>query len=101
MVVHPNNMILPYINSLTGLYIMERPSIHEQIVTNYKIYSENYWRGVRVRQLEYRRQQKLEAEQYKANLQKPKTAPLKLISSVEKNVVQNAIGPSTCCSSCL
>ena len=97
MVVHLNNMILPYVNSLTGLYIMERPSIHEQIVTNYKIYSENYWKGVRVRQLEYLRQQKLEAE--------PKPTPsLRLNSRVVKkkqNIVKTAIAPSTCCSSCL
>lgn len=67
---NPNKMMLPYINPLTGFYVSESPSIHEQIVTNYKIYSENYWRGVRTRQLEYCTKQKLAKEQFISNLQK-------------------------------
>lgn len=47
-------MVLPKINSLTGHYIPERPSIHEELLYRYSIYSAEYWRGVRERQQQYR-----------------------------------------------
>jgi hypothetical protein len=47
-------MVLPKINSLTGHYIPERPSIHEQLLYRYSVYSAEYWRGVKERQQQYR-----------------------------------------------
>ncbi|NDB83853.1 MAG: hypothetical protein EB127_14180 [Alphaproteobacteria bacterium] len=47
-------MILPKINSLTGHYIPEKPSIHDQMNYRYSLYSKAYWEGVRERQREYR-----------------------------------------------
>ncbi len=47
-------MILPKINSLTGHYVPERPSIHEEMLYRYSVYSAEYWRGVRERQQQYR-----------------------------------------------
>jgi len=47
-------MILPEINSLTGHYVPERPSIHEEMLYRYSVYSAEYWRGVRERQQKYR-----------------------------------------------
>ena len=48
------DMILPKINSLTGKYVPESPSIHEEILYRYSVYSAEYWRGVKERQYEYR-----------------------------------------------
>ena len=47
-------MVLPKINSLTGHYVPERPSIHEEMLYRYSVYSAEYWRGVRERQHQYR-----------------------------------------------
>jgi len=90
---------------------VSRSTIHEQIITNYKIYSENYWIGVRVRQLEYRRKQKLAAEQY---LAKPKlnvsfqptgsevqpTDPEVQPTSPEVNASVQSSSIPTCCPTC-
>jgi len=48
------DMVLPKINALTGHYVPERPSIHEELLYRYSVYSIEYWRGVRERQQEYR-----------------------------------------------
>lgn len=48
------DMILPKYNLLTGRYIPERPTIHEELLYRYSVYSAEYWRGVKGRQLEYR-----------------------------------------------
>lgn len=47
-------MILPKINSLTGRYIPDRPSIHDDMNYRYSLYSENYWAAVLKRQKEYK-----------------------------------------------
>ena len=47
-------MILPKFNTLTGKYVPERPSIHEELLYRYSLYSEQYWHGVRERQYLYR-----------------------------------------------
>jgi hypothetical protein len=46
-------MILPKINSLTGHYIPEKPSIHDQMNYRYSLYSKWYWEGVKERQRQY------------------------------------------------
>jgi hypothetical protein len=48
------DMILPKINSLTGRFVPERPTIHEELLYRYSVYSAEYWRGVKERQYEYR-----------------------------------------------
>jgi hypothetical protein len=48
------DMILPKINSLTGHYIPERPSIHDELLYRYSLYSTAYWNGVKERQQIYR-----------------------------------------------
>ncbi len=50
-------MILPKINSLTGHYIPEKPSIHDQMNYMYSLYSKWYWEGVKERQRQYRANQ--------------------------------------------
>jgi hypothetical protein len=47
-------MVLPKINSLTGHYAPQRPSIHEELLFRYSVYSAEYWRGVKERQRKYR-----------------------------------------------
>lgn len=47
-------MILPKVNLLTGKYVPERPSIHEELVYRYSVYSAEYWRGVKERHRQYR-----------------------------------------------
>jgi len=47
-------MVLPKVNSLTGNVIPERPSIHEEILYRYAVYSAEYWRKVKERQILYR-----------------------------------------------
>jgi hypothetical protein len=47
-------MILPKVNSLTGRYVPDRPSIHDEMNFRYSQYSKNYWTGVLKRQKEYR-----------------------------------------------
>lgn len=47
-------MVLPKVNSLTGNIIPERPTIHEEILYRYAVYSAEYWRGVKERQQKYR-----------------------------------------------
>ena len=46
-------LVLPYVNHRTGIYMPESPSVHEKMVASYKLYSYNYWKGVRVRQAKY------------------------------------------------
>jgi hypothetical protein len=48
------DMILPTINSVTGHYVPERPTIEEELLYRYSVYSREYWRGVKQRQVEYR-----------------------------------------------
>ena len=47
-------MILPRVNSLTGRYIPDRPSIHDEMNYRYSLYSKSYWAAVLKRQKEYR-----------------------------------------------
>jgi len=47
-------MVLPTINSLTSDYVPRRPSIHEELLYRYSVYSAEYWRGVKERQHKYR-----------------------------------------------
>lgn len=47
-------MILPKVNPLTGKYVPERPSIHEELLYRYSIYSAEYWRNVKERHRQYR-----------------------------------------------
>lgn len=47
-------MVLPKINSLTGHYIPESLTIHEELLYRYSVYSAEYWRGVKERQEQYR-----------------------------------------------
>ena len=51
--------ITPYVNYVTGIVNPSRPTIEEQIIANYNIYSYNYWQGVLKRQYEYRLLQNL------------------------------------------
>ena len=53
------SMILPKINALTGKYTPESPSIHEELNYRYSVYSLAYWRGVKIRQIDYRIKNKL------------------------------------------
>lgn len=46
-------MVLPKINSLTGHYIPEYPSIHDEMNYMYSLYSKRYWEGVKERQKAY------------------------------------------------
>ena len=48
------DMVLPKVNSLTGKYIPERPSIHDELLYRYTVYSNEYWRGVKERHRQYR-----------------------------------------------
>jgi hypothetical protein len=50
-------MILPRINSLTGRYVPDRPSIHDEMNYRYSLYSKAYWTGVKERQKLYRTSQ--------------------------------------------
>jgi len=47
-------MKLPKVNTLTGRYTPEKPSIHDELNFRYSQYSKSYWAGVLVRQKEYR-----------------------------------------------
>jgi hypothetical protein len=47
-------VVLPYVNTETGLLKLSRPSPYEKIISDYSIYSHNYWVGVKKRQQEYR-----------------------------------------------
>ena len=47
-------IILPYVNAETGLVRLTRPSPYEKIISDYSVYSHNYWVGVKKRQQEYR-----------------------------------------------
>ena len=47
-------MVLPAYNKLTGIYVPDRPSIHEEMNYRYSLYSKKYWEGVKKRQQEYR-----------------------------------------------
>jgi hypothetical protein len=46
-------MVLPKINSLTGHYTPEYPSIHDEMNYMYSLYSKWYWEGVKERQKIY------------------------------------------------
>jgi hypothetical protein len=48
-----------YVNYYTGLIRPSRATIEEQIVSDYKFYSHNYWQGVFKRQKIYREKQLL------------------------------------------
>jgi len=47
-------MVLPKVNTLTGRYVPDRPSIHDEINYRYSLYSKKYWEAVLKRQKEYR-----------------------------------------------
>jgi len=53
------DMILPKYNTLTGRYVPESPSIHEELIYRYSVYSAEYWRGVKERHKQYRQANQL------------------------------------------
>jgi hypothetical protein len=46
-------MKLPKVNTLTGRYTPENPSIHDELNFRYSQYSKQYWAGVKERQKKY------------------------------------------------
>ena len=52
--LNKSNLVLPTINSLTSDYVPRRPSIHEELLFRYSLYSQKYWLGVKERQRKYR-----------------------------------------------
>ena len=47
-------MKLPKVNTLTGRYTPDKPSIHDELNFRYSQYSKVYWAGVLERQKAYR-----------------------------------------------
>lgn len=51
---HPP-LVMSRMNTLTGRFISDSPSIHDELNYRYARYSQNYWEGVKERQMEYLR----------------------------------------------
>jgi len=52
--VNKPDMVLPKYNTLTGKYVPESPSIHDELLYRYSVYSAEYWSDIKEKHKIYR-----------------------------------------------